>query len=77
MSTQLQELLDAAMQLPEADRGELADKLYDSLDDPSTLVDEDGWGDELKRRLDDFRSGKSIPVPKDEAMRLILEDGDD
>ncbi len=76
MATQLQALLDAALQLPDADRGTLANKLYDSLDDASTLVDEDNWGEELKRRLDDHRSGKSVAVPKDEAMRLILEDSD-
>ena len=63
MTTQLQALLDAALQLPDADRGELANTLYDSLDDTSTLVDEDDWGDELKRRIDDYRSGKSVPVP--------------
>ena len=63
MTTQLQALLDAALQLPDADRGELANKLYDSLDDTSTLIDEDDWGDELKRRIDDYRSGKSVPVP--------------
>ena len=77
MSTQLQSLLDAALLLPESERGELADKLYESLDDASTLVDNDGWGEELKHRLDDYRSGKSVPVPWDEAMKLIMEDGDD
>ena len=65
------------MQLPEDDRGVLADKLYESLDDASSLVDEDGWAGELKRRLDDYRNGKSVPVPKDEAMKLISEEIDD
>ena len=74
MSTQLQTLLDAALQLPESERGELAARLMDTLDDAPEFHEE--WDDELKRRLEDYRSGKSVPVPWDEAMKLIMEDSD-
>jgi putative addiction module component (TIGR02574 family) len=77
MSTRLQSLLDAALLLPESERGELAARLMDTLDDAPEELDDDEWAVELKQRLDDYRSGKSIPVPWDEAMKFIMDDGDD
>ncbi len=49
MSTQVQTLLEAALELSEIEREELAGRIYDSLSDPETEVDEDGWSEELKR----------------------------
>jgi putative addiction module component (TIGR02574 family) len=74
MSTQMQTLLDAAMQLPESERGELAVRLLNTLDDAPEFHEE--WDDELKGRLEDYRSGKTVPVPWDEAMKLIMDNGD-
>ena len=75
MSTQMQTLFDAALQLPEAERGELADRLLDTLLEFPDFHEE--WDDEIERRLEDYRSGKSIPVPHDEAMKFIMDDSDD
>ena len=43
MSTQVQTLLEAALELSEIEREELAVRIYDSLGDPETEIDEDGW----------------------------------
>ncbi len=58
MSTQVKTLLEAALELSEIEREELAERITDSLGDTETEVDEDGWSDELKRRVDTQRAGK-------------------
>jgi putative addiction module component (TIGR02574 family) len=75
MSTQLQSLVDAAMLLSESERGELTDRLLDTLQEIPDFHEE--WDDEIQRRLEDHRSGKSVPVPHDEAMKFIMDDSDD
>ena len=60
MSTQVQTLLEAALELSEIEREELAERIYDSLGDPETEVDDDAWSDELKRRVDNAKSGKTV-----------------
>ncbi len=77
MSTQVQTLLEAALELSEIEREELAERIYDSLGDPETEVDEAGWSDELKRRVDNAKSGKTVGIPWDEAMKRIMEDEND
>lgn len=69
----------AALALPEDDRLELADRLMESLEGPPDEDYEQAWADEIARRLADVRSGKSVPIPWDEARKRIFEDldGDD
>ena len=74
MSTQVQTLLEAALELSEIEREELAERIYDSLGDPETEVDDDAWSDELKRRVDNAKSGKTVGIPWDEAMKRIHDD---
>ena len=73
MSTQLQSVLDAALRLPEAERGELATRLMDTLNHASVEADESGWTEELLRRIDDVRSGRETTVPWD-AVRQKMAD---
>ncbi len=75
MTTQLQAVVNAALQLPEAERGELADRLLDTLQELPDFHEE--WDDEIRRRLEGYRSGKSVPVPHDESMKFIMDDSDD
>ena len=75
MSSQLQSLFDSAMQLPESERGELADRLLDTLQKIPDFHEE--WDDEIQRRLEDYRSGKSVHVPHNETMKFVMDDSDD
>ena len=76
MTQRASKLLAEAMQLSDGERADLAAKLIASLD-PGTDEDvESAWGEELRRRLDELRTGKARPVPWPEARRMILEDAD-
>ena len=69
MSSQLQSVLDAALQLPEADRGELAARLMESLDEAPDFHEE--WDDEIQRRLDDMRSGRDPGIPWEQVRKEL------
>jgi putative addiction module component (TIGR02574 family) len=72
------DLLDAALKLPEDARSELADRLLDSLESFYASPEiEAAWAEEIKRRIDDLKSGREKGIPWDEARRMIFEDGDD
>ena len=70
MSTQLQTLLDAALQLPESERGELAVRLLNTLDDDSEEAEE------LQRRIDDARSGAATTVPWEVVRQKMVDMND-
>ena len=55
---------------------ELAERIYDSLGDPETEVDEDGWSEELKRRVDNAKSGKAEAISWDEVMKMFHDERD-
>jgi len=69
MSTQLQSVLDAALLLSENERGELAARLLETIDD----TDEAEWAEELQRRIDDVRSGRTPPVPWDSVRQKMVD----
>jgi putative addiction module component (TIGR02574 family) len=64
------ELIDAALRLPEQARARFASALLRSLDkagdDPEVVRKE--WKDEIARRIDEVRSGKVKPVDGHEAL---------
>jgi putative addiction module component (TIGR02574 family) len=72
------DLLAEALRLPEAERGELAIKLIESLDPPEAEgeVDE-AWGAEIQQRVEELRSGQVKPLSWSEARRLIMDDTDE
>lgn len=64
MTPQVLEVLDKALALSVKERGLLIDRLVESLDDePTEEGVEAAWADEIKRRVDDVRSGKAETVP--------------
>jgi putative addiction module component (TIGR02574 family) len=66
MTHEAAELLRKALALSENERADLASTLIDSLD---TTVDENveaAWQDEIRRRMEDLRSGKVTAVPWDD-----------
>lgn len=71
MSLTLDQITDAAMQLPPTSRAMLADKLVESLGleepDEIQLI----WSAEAIRRRDEVRSGKVQTVPGEEVLEEV------
>ena len=68
MSTEPNNLLEQALALPDTDRAALAASLFRSLD---TEIDPDAdelWDAEIKRRLDEIRSGEVELIPWDQML---------
>ncbi len=66
-----------AAQLKPAERVELADLLYASANTDSKEDVEQAWSDEIRRRLDDLRTGRVKAVPARQvhaAMRRKLNE---
>lgn len=67
-------VLEAAMQLPDAERAALAAVLKDSVGDGSSAEEiEAAWLDEAERRRDELRSGRAKTVPWEEVRREMFE----
>ncbi len=78
------QILERALGLSTQDRGVLIARLIDSLDDdslddgPAEDAVEEVWAAEIKRRVDDIRSGKARLIPEEEVRRraaALLRDG--
>jgi putative addiction module component (TIGR02574 family) len=67
-------LLEEALRLPAAERSEVAMKLFDSLDDSPDSELDASWDEEIRRRIDDIESGREVPIPHEQAMRMIFGD---
>ena len=70
MSTQLQSLFDAALQLPEPEGGELAARLIDTLDEDLEKEEEAA---EVQRHIDDVRSGAAATVPWEVVRQKMVD----
>ncbi|MFT4560039.1 MAG: putative addiction module component (TIGR02574 family) [Porticoccaceae bacterium] len=57
VSSSEQNVFDAALELPENQRAELAERLWKSLDGGSQTQIADAWAIELRRRWDAVESG--------------------
>lgn len=73
------ELLQAALKLPESDRLYIAAELLASIPPPPGILCEDdpGFFEELERRSDEHRRDPSKAIPWEEAMRRIEADLDE
>jgi putative addiction module component (TIGR02574 family) len=67
-------LLTEALQLTDAEREELADRLYESLEPNGP--DDAAYAEELRRRIEEMDSGNVAPVPWSEVHRHLMEDID-
>ena len=75
MTPQVLEVLDKALALSIEDRGLLIDRLVESLDDgPAEEGAEAAWADEIKRRVDDIRSGRVKTIPGEQVLREMAEE---
>jgi putative addiction module component (TIGR02574 family) len=72
MSPKVTELLTSALELSPAEREELADCLWSSLDPPDAVADrtEDEWVAELDRRAAELKADPSQGVPWDEVRNM-------
>lgn len=69
-------VLAEAMKLPEADRLELAERLYASVEGPSDPDAEQAWAAEIERRIRTIDSGQWQFMSREEARRRIVRDDD-
>jgi putative addiction module component (TIGR02574 family) len=69
VTPQVSELLEKALALSTQDRGILIDRLIASLDDePADEGVEAAWDEEIKRRVEDIRSGRVKTIPGEQVM---------
>jgi putative addiction module component (TIGR02574 family) len=70
MTPGVSKVLEEALALSSEDRGLVIDRLIQSLDEaPAQGGVEEAWAVEVKRRLDDMRSGKTEMIPAEEVRR--------
>ncbi|MGC2647376.1 MAG: addiction module protein [Candidatus Sulfotelmatobacter sp.] len=75
MTPQVSELLEKALSLSTHERGLLIDRLVESLDDgPAEEGVEAAWEDEIKRRVDDIRSGRVKTIPGEQVLRELADE---
>jgi putative addiction module component (TIGR02574 family) len=75
MTSQVSELLEKALTLSTQERGMLIDRLVESLDDePAEAGVEAAWDEEIKRRVDDIRSGRVETIPGEQVLREMAEE---
>jgi putative addiction module component (TIGR02574 family) len=82
VSITVESLLEQARALPDAERAELARRLYDTLPPlpempvvwDSEEEAEAAWQEELVRRLDDVAKGTADCVPWDQALAEMKEE---
>jgi putative addiction module component (TIGR02574 family) len=76
MNAKTQEVLQAALSLPESDRAEIAASLIHSLDTETDADADAAWAEEIRRRLDAIDKGEVQLVPWDDVMRAMGSRGD-
>ncbi|MGA2020291.1 MAG: addiction module protein [Candidatus Sulfotelmatobacter sp.] len=75
MTPQVSELLEKALGLSAQERGLLIDRLIETLDnEPAEEGVEAAWGEEIKRRVDDIRSGRVKTIPGEQVLRELAEE---
>jgi putative addiction module component (TIGR02574 family) len=75
MTSQVSEILEKALALSAHERGLLIDRLVESLDDePADEGVEAAWDEEIKRRVDDVRSGRVKTIPGEQVLREMAEE---
>jgi putative addiction module component (TIGR02574 family) len=75
MTPQVSELLEKALSLSSQERGLLIDRLIETLDnDPAEAGVEEAWATEIKRRVDDIRSGRVKTIPGEQVLRELAQE---
>ena len=74
MSSQVDDLLSASMNLSLEERAQLAGRLLLSIENPTDVEVERLWLDEAERRLNAFRRGDSQSIPSEEVFKKAISD---
>ena len=75
MTPQVSEVLEKALALSTQERGLLIDQLIESLDEgPAEEGVEQAWDEEIKRRVDEIRSGKVKMIPGEQVLRELAKE---
>ncbi|MBP8928657.1 MAG: addiction module protein [Ottowia sp.] len=72
-SRTIERILSEALELPEAERAELAHGLVASLDGPNDASAGGAWDDEILRRMKELETGTATTINRDEFGRRIRE----
>jgi putative addiction module component (TIGR02574 family) len=75
MTAKAAKLLRDAIQLPVADRADIASCLYGTLDEDTAAALDQGWQKEIRRRLKEADGGKTKRVSRATALKQIFGDG--
>lgn len=68
MSMTLEQIVTESHQLPREQLVELVDRLTIELHEEPDPAHDEAWAEEVRRRLDEIRSGKVQAVPGEEVM---------
>jgi putative addiction module component (TIGR02574 family) len=72
VTPQVSEILEKALALSTQERGLIIDRLIESLDDePAEEGVEAAWDEEIKRRVDDIRSGRVKTIPGEQVLQRL------
>ena len=66
-----------ALRLTEAERLEVAEAVYESLEGPAEADAAEAWASEIARRVNDIDAGRVTLIPWPEARRQIAGDDAD
>ena len=73
MSSATEDVLTAALALPDGDRLELVEALIASLQPTDQPPFDDSWREAIRRRSAELRSGAATPIPWPEVKRQARE----
>lgn len=71
MTTSANLLIESILSLPQTQRAELALRVLQSLDQPGEEISSGEFGQQLRSRVEKYRSGEIESVSLDEAREII------
>lgn len=72
MSTAADTLFQAALQLPEGERADLAARLMETIKADTEADWDEAWSAEIAKRMDELNQGKVKTIPWDEVRQRML-----
>ena len=69
MTDRAKAVLEAALALPEAEREEIAERLFESVEPPEKLSPE--WAAEIKRRMKEIDEGTATLIPANQVFAEV------
>lgn len=73
MTHTAEQILNSALELPDADRLELIEALIDSVEPSDRPPFDESWREVIRRRSADLASGSATPIPWAEVKRRARE----